>query len=285
MLIYVNQYGGNNNVNNKPYISFIGGGNMASAIIDAILASGLIPRENIFVSDPSEKAKDTAIKKGINFCSSNTELAKKGGILFLAVKPQIIDSVLESISGNIKSDCIVSIAAGVSVSHIKSKISESVPVIRTLPNTPMLILSGMTVVAEAPDVPSDIFSLVLDIFKAAGEVLVLPESKINEAIPMSSSSPAFFFRMLNAMAHAAESHGMQFSDALKLSAAAMEGSAKIVLNGDKTPEELIAQVSSPGGTTLAALSAFDEFNFEKFTDEFVKRCIDRAYELGSTASK
>ncbi len=272
-------------MNSKPYISFIGGGNMATAIIDAILASKLIPKDNIFVSDPNENAKADFRKKGINICESNIELALKGGVLFLAVKPQIIDSVLENISGSIKSDCIVSIAAGISVSHIKSKISDKVPVIRTLPNTPMLILSGMTVVAEANDVDNDIFSLVLEIFKSAGEVIVLPENKINEAIPMSSSSPAFYFRMLNAMAHAGERFGLPYSDALKLSAVAMEGAAKTVLTNQKTPEELIKQVSSPGGTTVAALSAFDEYNFEKFTDEFVKRCIDRAYELGADSPK
>ena len=258
---------------------------MAGAIIDAIVTSDLIPKKHIFVYDPNENVRASLLAKGINVCNSNTELIQNGGILFLAVKPQIIDCVLEEISGHIKSDCIVSIAAGISVSHIKSKISDNIPVIRALPNTPMLILNGMTVIAESSDTPKDIFSLVHLIFKSAGEVVVLPESKINEAIPLSSSSPAFFFRMLNAMAHAGERLGISFSDALKLSAVAMEGASKIVLQGKKTPEELIAQVSSPGGTTVAALSAFDEFNFESFTDEFVKRCVDRAYELGSDSSK
>ncbi len=272
-------------VTKDPYISFIGGGNMAGAIIDAILAAGIVPKENIFVSDPSEKAKASFSSKGISVCNSNIELAKKSGLLFLAVKPQIIDSVLSEISGHIKSDCIVSIAAGVSTEDIKSKISDIVPVIRALPNTPMLILSGMTVVASSDETPEDIFNLVLSIFKSAGEVLVLPENKINEAIPMSSSSPAFFFRMLNAMALSGERFGIPYSAALKLAAVAMEGASKIVLKGDRTPQELIDQVSSPGGTTIAALSAFDDFGFEAFTHEFVKRCVDRAYELGNNLSK
>ncbi len=270
---------------NEPYISFIGGGNMAGAIIDAIIAAGIVPKNNISVYDPSEKSQALFLSKGINVCSSNIELAQKGGLLFLAVKPQIVNSVLSEISGHIKSDCIVSIAAGISTEDIKSKIQAPVPVIRTLPNTPMLILSGMTVVASSDEVPDEMFNLVLSIFKAAGEVLVLPEDKINEAIPMSSSSPAFFFRMLNAMALSGERFGIPYSDALKLSAVAMEGASKIVLKGDRTPQELIQQVSSPGGTTVAALSAFDEFGFEAFTDEFVKRCIDRAYELGNNLSK
>ncbi len=264
----------------KKGVSFIGGGNMAGAIIDAIISSGILPPSKISVFEPSAERRKALMEKKINIANSNLELASKDDILFIAVKPQVFDSVLEEIRGNIKSTCIVSIAAGISTEHISSKLGGSVPVLRTLPNTPMLILDGMTVLAETHDVSDEIFDFVKSIFSATGEVVILPEEKINEAIPLSSSSPAFFFRMLDAMANSASKFGISYEDALKLSAVAMKGSANYLLTCDKTPKELVEQVSSPGGTTVAALTAFDDFNFEEFISEAFKRCINRAYELG-----
>lgn len=282
MRFYVNLYSEDNVLKEKIGVSFIGGGNMAGAIIDALLSSGEIPKRMISVFDTSEDKIEEFKNKGVNTASSNVELSQREDVLILAVKPQVIDSVLSEIKGNIKSKCIVSIAAGVSIDHIKSFVGEDVPVIRALPNTPMLILEGMTVVAEAPGVSSEIFGFVTSIFKLAGEVVILPESKINEAIPLSSSSPAFFFRMLDAMASVGECAGIPYNEALKLSAMAMCGSAKYAMKSEKTPEELIRQVSSPGGTTVAALTAFDDFSFEALINEASERCIKRAYELGAS---
>lgn len=272
-------------MSNKFEISFIGGGNMAGAIIDALLASNSVPANQISLYDTSEDKCSEFNSKGVCIAGSNSELAKKDGILVLAVKPQVIDLVLEEIAGKVNSKCVVSIAAGISAQHIKSILGKDIPVVRALPNTPMLVLEGMTVVAEAPDVPLEVFEFVLSVFRAAGEVAVLPENKINEAIPLSSSSPAFFFRMLDAMAKSGERFGISYDEALKLSATAMYGSAKYALKSNKTAAELIRQVSSPGGTTVAALTAFDDYNFENFIDEAIHRCITRAYELGDTAKK
>ena len=262
-------------------ISFIGGGNMASAIIDSLILSQAVLPENIFVYDTSQERCEYLKNKGVNIAASSTELAQRTDILFLAVKPQVIDDVLNKIKGKINSTCIVSIAAGISVSHIKSIIGNDIPVVRALPNTPMLVLKGMTVVADAPSVSTDIFDFILSVFKASGEVMVLPEEKINEVIPLSSSSPAFFFRMLKAMAESGERFGMSFDEAFTLSAVAMCGSASYAIKSNKGIDELIRQVSSPGGTTVAALSAFDDYEFEKLIDETFKRCISRAYELGN----
>lgn len=267
---------------NETGISFIGGGNMACAIIDAIIASGILPREKISVFDPSPEQQKLLRTKGINVLTSNDDIANSNDILFLAVKPQIMDSVLTSLRGKLNSRCIVSIAAGISVKHITDIIGTSIPVIRALPNTPMLVLNGMTVVAESPETADDLFSFVLSVFKAAGEVCVLPENKINEAIPLSSSSPAFFFRMLKSMAEAGEASGIPFDESFKLSAVAMMGSADYALKSGKSLEDLIRQVSSPGGTTVAALSAFDDFDFENFIKEVADRCTQRAYELGKS---
>ena len=260
-------------------VAFIGGGNMAAAIIDAMLSAKIIPPSFIYVSDPSEEKRIAFNMKGINTVSNNSELRSKN-IIFLAVKPQIIDEVLSEISDSLDCECLVSIAAGVSVEHIKSRLNNDIPVIRVLPNTPMLILDGMTVVAKPNNIDSEILNFVLSVFNSAGETIILPEEKINEAIPMSSSSPAFFFRMLHAMACEGVANGLSYDDAFKLSATAMRGSANYALQSKKNPEELIKQVSSPGGTTIAALTAFDDFDFEGLLKSACSKCIKRAYELG-----
>ena len=268
-------------MSNIPGISFIGGGNMASAIIDSLILSKTVPPEKISVYDTSRERCELLKSKGVHIALCSEELAQKNDILFLAVKPQVIDDVLYSIKEKINSICVVSIAAGISVDHIKDIIGNDIPVIRALPNTPMLVLEGMTVVAEAPSVSSDIFNFIISVFKASGEVIVLPEEKINEVIPLSSSSPAFFFRMLKAMAECGERFGISFEQAFSLSAVAMYGSARYAIKSGKCIDELIQQVSSPGGTTVAALSAFDDYKFEECIDEVFKRCISRAYELGN----
>lgn len=262
-------------------LSFIGGGNMASAIIDSLILSKTVLPENISVYDTSQDRCDYLKSKGVHIAKTSVELAQKKGVLFLAVKPQVIDDVLHNIRGKIQSTCVVSIAAGISVSHIKNIIGDNIPVVRALPNTPMLVLEGMTVVAEAPSVSADIFDFILSVFKASGEIMVLPEERINEVIPLSSSSPAFFFRMLKAMAESGARSGISFDEAFTLSAVAMCGSAGYALKSGKSVDELIRQVSSPGGTTIAALSAFDDFEFEKCIEEAFKRCVSRAYELGT----
>lgn len=261
-------------------IAFSGAGNMAGAIIDAILAAKILHPNRIFVYDTNADALSDYKDKGIEVCSSNAELLSKSDVLVLAVKPQVIFSVLKEIKKLTAGKCIVSIAAGISSENIKAVLPADTHVVRILPNTPMLVRSGATIIAEPENVPDAYMNFIKHIFEAAGIVAMLPESLINAALPVSSSSPAFFFRMLSAMAASAEKFGIDYNTALRLAGATMLGSAKLVLSSDKSPEELIKQVSSPGGTTIAALTAFDDIEFEKFIDEAFKRCINRGEELG-----
>jgi len=254
---------------------------MAGAIIDAILDSDILPVDCLYFFDTNQEKKEQYSNRGLNQVSSNKELANLCDVIFLAVKPQVIDSVLTDISENTAGKCIVSIAAGISVAHIKSILGKMTQVIRVLPNTPMLVLKGATVIAKADNIDCDLFNLVVDIFKAAGVVEFLDEELINNVIPVSSSSPAFFFRMIRAMAKAGEDFGIDYETSLKLSIATMHGAAHILEETQKTPDELIAQVSSPGGTTIAALTAFDEFDYENIINSAFYRCINRANELGS----
>lgn len=261
-------------------IGFIGGGNMAGAIIDAILTSHIVAPDRLAVFDTSADKRDFFCEKGLRIAASNQELVESSDLIFLAVKPQVISLVLEEIQGMTAGKCVISIAAGVTVSRLREALGGETHIVRVLPNTPMLVLKGATVVAKPDDVPQGDFDLILAIFRAAGEVELLEEEHINQVIPVSSSSPAFFFRMIRAMARAGENCGIAYPTALKLAVATMHGAAHMMMESGKTPDELITQVSSPGGTTIAALTAFDEFDYEGLIEQAFERCIRRADELG-----
>lgn len=265
---------------NEVRVGFIGGGNMAGAMIDAVLQSGLLPAETLLVSDPNAEICNNLRAKGVKITSSNVELVEACSLIFLAVKPQIVPLVLPELCGKLDGKCLVSIAAGVSVESLRSVIGSNTDFIRVLPNTPMLLMRGATVIANPENCAKETFSLVVEIFRAAGMVEFLDECFINAVIPVSSSSPAFFFRFVRAMAESAAKNGIPYEVALRLATETMHGAAHMMRESGKTPDELIAQVSSKGGTTVAALSAFDDFSFEAFMDEVFARCINRANELG-----
>ncbi len=261
-------------------VGFIGGGNMAGAMIDAVLQSKLLEADSLTVFDPNVDICNCLRAKGLRIASSNSELVDECDIVFLAVKPQIVSFVLPELSGKLEGKCLVSIAAGVSIDSLRSVLGPNTDLIRVLPNTPMLVMRGATVIANPENCNEEYVDLVVRIFKAAGMVEFLDESLINAVIPVSSSSPAFFFRFVRAMAESATKHGIPYDEALRLAIETMHGAAHMMRESGKTPDELIAQVSSKGGTTVAALSAFDDRDFEGLMAEAFARCVNRANELG-----
>ena len=231
------------------------------------------------VSNPHTDKLTYPASVGAQVTTDNRQVVVESDLIVLAVKPQMFESVLSEFGGISAGKCFVSIAAGISVQWIKERLPGAY-VIRVMPNTPLQLGLGATAVAWADDVPENLFKLVCDIFSSAGMIRVIPEELMDQVIPVSGSSPAFFFRMANAMVKWAETQGVDPETAIELAAAAMKGSAEMLLSSGKTPEELIRQVCSPGGTTLAALSAFDDRDFEELIYDAMTRCADRSKELG-----
>ncbi len=262
------------------HIGYIGGGNMAGAMIDAMLRSNCLPPSNIHVFDPNAEKRMSFAEKGISVSESNEALVASCDMIVLAVKPQVVPAVLPDLVGRMAGKCLISIAAGISVDSLRSVLGNETYYIRVLPNTPMLVMKGASVIATPENCPDQFVSAAVEILSSAGKVAFLDESKINAVIPVSSSSPAFFFRFIRAMAESAERNGIPYETALQLATETMLGAAHMLSESGKTPDELIAQVSSKGGTTVAALSAFDDWNFEAFMDDVFARCILRADELG-----
>ena len=260
-------------------LGFIGAGNMATAIFDGVVAKDLFPAEHIVVSNPHVEKLEHPQSLGAHVTCDNVQVVKEADIIILAVKPQMFESVLEGLREHCAGKCVVSIAAGISSDWIRARLPGAL-VVRVMPNTPLQLGLGATAVAQADEVPESLFQTVCNIFASAGVVSVIPESQMDDVIPVSGSSPAFFFRMADVMVHWAVEQGMDEQTALELTATAMKGSAEMLLRSGKTAGELTRQVCSPGGTTLAALTAFDDRDFDGLLNDAMTRCTRRSKELG-----
>lgn len=260
-------------------LGFIGAGNMATAILDGVVSNKVFEPDRIIISNPHSDKLQHPKSLGVQVSCSNEDVVKSSDIIVLAVKPQMYESVLDGISQFCEGKCFVSIAAGISVAWIQKRLSGA-SVVRVMPNTPLQLGLGATAIAEAPVVPKEIFQCVCDIFSSAGSVAIIPESQMDDVIPVSGSSPAFFFRMADTMVRWAQEQGMDAQVALELAAASMKGSAEMLLHSGKTASELTRQVCSPGGTTLAALTAFDDRDFDGLIFDAMTRCTLRSKELG-----
>ena len=252
---------------------------MATAILDGVLAKHVFQADQIMISNPHTDKLEHPKALGVSVTNSNEEVVSNSDIIILAVKPQKFEEVIHGIHNLCEGKCIVSIAAGISTAWIQRRIPGA-SVIRVMPNTPLQLGLGSTAIAEAFDVSSELFQCVCSIFSAAGSVAVIPESQMDHVIPVSGSSPAFFFRMADTMVRWAQEHGMNPEVALELTAATMKGSAEMLLSSGKSANELTKQVCSPGGTTLSALSAFDDRDFEGLIFDAMDRCTQRSKELG-----
>lgn len=260
-------------------LGLIGAGNMNSAILDGVLSRGLIPADRVWLSNRHAEKLSRFAERGVHTTIDNREVAVRADLLILGVKPQMFSDVLSALRGLVEGTCVVSIAAGISSATLKKELPGAY-VVRAMPNTPLMAGVGATAVARAADVPAERFQAVLDLFSAAGAVEVIEEKQMDDIINVNGSSPAWFFRMADIMVRRAEGVGIDPHTALTLTAKTMEGAARLLLESGKTPEELCRQVCSPGGTTLASLSAFDEMGFDALMLEAMDRCSKRSKELG-----
>lgn len=260
-------------------LGVIGAGSMGCAILQGALDAGVMLPQQVWLANPHLEKTTPFGERGVHTTVSNLEAVRSVDILLLAVKPQVLPSVLEEIGPETKGKCVLSIAAGISRRWLEEQMPEAW-VVCVMPNTPLMLGCGASAMTERGNVPQAFYDFALSLFSAAGLVTQLPEEQMNEIIPVSGSSPAFFFRMVSRMVQAAEKQGLDPDMALKMAAKTMEGSAKMLLESGKTAAELERQVCSPGGTTLAGLTAFDELGFDQIIDQAFQRCIRRAYELG-----
>ncbi len=261
-------------------IGFIGAGNMATAIINGIVEKKLYEASSIYVYDIDSAKLESFAERGMNKLNAISDVATLCDIIFLAVKPQNFHDVLTEMKESYNpSSIVVSIAAGISTDKIKSYLGKDAKVVRTMPNTPLMLGYGATALSFVPPVKQNEFDEVLKIFGSVGVTEVLPEEKMNEVISVNGSSPAYVYLFAKAIVDGAVAQGIEYETALNLTVNTMLGSAYMLLNSGKTPDELIKMVSSPGGTTLKALEAFQSHDFNGIVSKAMDACTRRAKEL------
>lgn len=262
-------------------IGFIGAGNMATAIINGLLKNNVVSAENIIVFDVNENQLSLIAEKGVTTYNSSKDVVNTSDIIVLAVKPQNYEEVLLEVKDSVTVEKIfVSIAAGISISYVQNTLECKCPMVRVMPNTPLLLGKGATALCPSENINESDFSVVKDMFGLNGEVEVFTEDHMNEIIAVNGSSPAYVYLFAKAMADYAEECNIPYDRALNLIVATLEGSAAMIKDSGDTLDTLIKKVSSPGGTTLAALKTLEDYKFYDGIKEAMKSCTNRAEELG-----
>lgn len=264
-------------------IGFLGAGNMAEAIIHGLIKSGEVEEADIIASDRNIERLNVVVEGyGIEGFSKNFEVARRSDIIIVAVKPQVINSALEDISPEITDDKIViSIAAGIRIDNIASKLPKRAKIVRVMPNTPALVLSGASAICAGDGVSENEKTAAIAIFEAVGKAVTVDNEDLIDAVTgLSGSGPAFVYTFIEALSDAGVRAGLSREVATTLASQTVYGSAKVVIEQGRHPAELRDMVTSPGGTTIAGMGKLEEKGFRSAVMEAVDTAVKRSKELG-----
>ncbi len=255
---------------------------MGFAVLQGLVTKGLFKPEEIGVFDPSEAVQARCKAAGFSIFGRVEDGFLACKTLLLAVKPQMMGQALAPLAPLARESgvLVVSLAAGISTTFIQSALGAALPVVRTGPNTPLLVGYGATTLCRSPEVSDEQFDRVCAMFEAIGLIARVEESQMDTYTPVNGSSPAFVYRLIGALEDSAVKRGVPRDAARTLICSTVIGSAHMVLETGQAPADLTAAVCSPGGATLAALASFDQFEFERMIDEAFEGCVRRAGELG-----
>jgi pyrroline-5-carboxylate reductase len=263
-------------------LAVVGGGRMGEAIVKGLLNSGVIDASGIVVAEPSSSRRmELSSAHGVECVDDGAQAVLGADVVILAVKPQVIEGVVESLSALLGGALVVSIAAGVSAARLEALLPAGTAVVRVMPNTPVMVGQGMSVVSGGSEATGEQVDLVRALFAELGRALVLDERYQDIATAISGSGPAYAALMVDALARAGVRHGLTRSVAQELAIQTLRGTADLMEASGQHPEQLIDNVASPGGTTIAALEVLEALGFRTAIAEAVSAAVERAKELGS----
>ena len=256
-------------------LAFLGAGNMAFAIVGGLKNADITVYDKI----TSQYDKfDSSVKRAV----SASEAVMDADYIFLAVKPQNFPELLGELRESevvLDGKTFVSIAAGISCESICRNLGKTVAVIRTMPNTPLLIGKGVTALSRNDAVSDEAFEEIKATFDSLGKTLILPEDKMNAVIAATSSAPAYVYHFIDAICKEARAEGVDTPELLTAVCAMVSGSAEMLMSTGKAPEELIKMVTSPKGTTERAMNVLYEEGFADTVARAMQACTERAEEL------
>jgi pyrroline-5-carboxylate reductase len=265
-------------------LGIIGAGNMAEAIVRGVLRAGLLTPSQVLVADPSaDRLNLFRNDLGVRGTDDNAEIVAHSAIVLLSVKPQQMQPVLHGLKSVFKPDTLfISIAAGISTGYIEQSLGqEKQPrVIRAMPNTPMLVGQGMVAIAPgAHTQPADL-DRAADLFRTAAAVMNVTEDQMDAVTAVSGSGPAYFFFLVQQMVAAGVEAGLSPEQAHELATRTALGAAHMLVDSKDSPELLRKKVTSPNGTTHAAITTMEFHGWPAITRQAVLAAADRSKELG-----
>jgi len=240
-------------------VAFLGGGKMGEALVSGLIRSGGRTVEEIMVTcRREERARELAGKYGVNATLNNADAVSWAETLVLMVKPQDMEQLLSAIAGTRAEQLVISFAAGVRTSFVEKHLAEGVPVVRVMSNVPVMVDEAMSVVSAGSHAEDKHLSVAEELLSYVGKVLRLPEGQLDAVTATSGSGPAYFFLLAEAMIEACILLGLSRDVATELIIQTMLGSAKMLRDTGTHPVELREMVTSPGGTTIAAIRHLEE---------------------------
>ena len=273
---------------NDKKIGFIGSGNMGTALISGLINSGATQPENIICSDVrTEILQEIHSRFGLRTSTCNIVVAKEADIVILAIKPQIMVSVLQEIRDCLDlSKIVISVAAGVPLAAIEACLEKNLRLIRVMPNVAVSVREGASAIAAGDHTHNQDIDLAMAIFNSVGKCIFLKENDLMDAITgLSGSGPAYIFMIVDALADAGVKVGLHRQDARLLASQTILGAAKMLLETGEHPGSLKDSVTSPGGTAIAGLHTLEKGGLRTTLINAVEAATQRAVELGQMITK
>ena len=267
-------------------IAFIGAGNMGQALVKGLLKKGIIESRDIMVSDLDKEKLRVAGELGVTIAKDSGEAVEKGEIVILSVKPKDIEGVLKGIAGVFKPavppfPLIISIAAGITTAYIEERLGKDIPVVRVMPNTPALVGEGISAVSRGRFASELEEGIAEEIFRAVGDVVKVREELMDAVTALSGSGPAYVFAVMENMVEAGIKEELSPELARRLVSQTVLGAVRMAMETGEELSVLRKMVTSPGGTTAAALQVFKRKGLGEILAEGIKAAAKRAEELSS----
>ena len=269
-------------------ISFIGGGNMAQALISGLVSCGVKP-SLITVADPNSEAREQLAAKGLNTVDPTADAKAaviNADIVVLAVKPQVMKAVVSGFADVLDKQLVISVAAGLSTALLSNMLGGYSNIVRAMPNTPAMIQMGATGLYGTDDISAEQKQLATAVMEASGLVMwVDNEEHMHAVTAVSGSAPAYMFYFIESMVDGAVALGLDKEQASALAMQTMLGAAKMALGSEDAPSELRRKVTSPNGTTQAAIESMQANDISRQIVEAMQACYDRSQALSEEMSK
>lgn len=259
---------------------FIGAGNMGGAILRGFLNTS-VDRNKVFITGRNpEKNKKLAAELEVNYCKSPRDLVEESDLVILGVKPSQVDDVLDQVKDVWQENkLLISMAAGVSLAVLESKLPKDSAVIRIMPNTPAQVGLAMTSISPNKNVSDTMMRAAFSVLTAVGQVAEVPEELISCVIGISGSSPAYTYMYMEALVDAAVANGMDRDVAIKFATQSVMGAAKMAMESEKSLGQLCEDVCSPSGTTIDAVNRLKADGFQEIVKAGFQAAVDRSIEM------